>query len=53
MDLHRPLEFKEFENYDELAQIGNQIDEEKKEENIEMTDQEIESLLSILNSKEI
>ena len=54
-DDEESLQFNSFVNYDDAkeAQDGFDIDKEKKTENYEMTEMEIESLTQILNEKEV
>lgn len=53
MELHKPLVLKDFENFEELTQISQGVDAEKKAENIELTLDEIVAMQSILNAQEI
>ena len=50
MDNKMLVKLQDFVNFEELEPLD---DQEKLEENVEMTEQEVESLFSILNSKEI
>ena len=49
--LFKPLELSSFVNFDD--ELPEELDAEKLDENKEMTSQEIESLQSILNDKEL
>ena len=46
---NKPIILQNFINFNELEQVQEDLDEEKITENIELTEQEIESLTQILN----
>lgn len=48
----RQVKLSDFINFDEMQDAAEELDEEKKTENFEMTEQEIEALQQILNEKE-
>ena len=45
----RAVKLSDFTNYEEINGAAEEVDEEKRAENIEMTEQEIEALQQILN----
>lgn len=48
----RAVKLSDFTNYEEINEKAEEVDEEKRAENVEMTEQEIEALQQILNEQE-